>query len=171
MTSAALETLRAQLRGIDQDLLRALDARARFPRDPWPTAPAAGSRGSGPLPLAEILIAISPAGTAERPDEVEPANRGLVAALLARQELAGRIAEAKFDLAGAAARAALETGDRERMATLLADLSAELHLIDFIRAQAVELAPHLPDGLAPLLWREYLIPWTRQSEIARLLEP
>ena len=171
MTSAALEELRAQLRDVDQDLLRALDARARFPRDPWPRAPAAGNRGSCPLPLPEILLAIAPAGTASDPAAAEIANQALLEALLARQRLAGQIAEAKFDRIGAEARAALETGDREKMAALLADLPAELHRIDFIRKTAAELVPHLPGDLAPFLWREYIIPWTQQSELAHLLDP
>ncbi len=171
MTSAVLEDLRARLRGIDRGLLRALDARSRFPRDPWPAAPDAGNRGPGPLPLSEMLIAISPAGTAENPAAAQQANRDLVEALRARQRLAGPIADAKFDLVRAEAQAALEIGDREKMAGLLADLPAELRLIDFIRSAAAELAPNLPGGLAPLLWREYLIPWTRQSELDHLLAP
>ena len=171
MTSAALEALRARLRDADCDLLRALDARARFPRDPWPRAPAAGNRGSSLSPLPEVLMAIAPAGTAADPAAAEQANQTLLEAMLARERLAGPIAEAKFDRAGAEARAALETGDREKMAVLLADLSADLELIDFIRKTAAELAPHLPGDLAPLLWREYMIPWARQSEIAHLLDP
>lgn len=170
MTSEALENLRAQLREIDRDVLRALEARSLLPRHPGPAWPAGDVRRPAP-PLAEILLALSPSGTAADPEAAETANRHLVAALAARQEIAGRIADAKFDLVRPDAQAALETGDRERMASLLADLSAELRLIDFIRATAADLAPRLPGGLAPLLWREYFIPWAQQSELAHLLEP
>lgn len=170
MTSAALENLRARLRDADRGLLRALDARSRLPRHPGPAWPGEHVRRPAP-PLAEILLAIAPAGSAADPEAAEAANRNLVAALAARQEIAGRIADAKFDRVRPDAQAALETGDRERMAVLLADLSAELRLLDSIRTDAAEFAPRLPAGLAPLLWREYLIPWTQQSELAHLLEP
>ncbi|HAL92404.1 MAG TPA: hypothetical protein DCM68_05200 [Verrucomicrobia bacterium] len=170
MTSEVLEKLRTQLRDIDRRLLLALADRARFPRHPIPKWPAAETR-LPPPPLPEILIAISPAGTAGEPNAVEKANRSLIDALLARQQLANQIADAKFDLVRADAREALATGDREKMVALLTDLSAELRLIDFIRAMAAEIATNLPGDLAPFLWREYILPWTRQSEVAHLLEP
>ena len=171
MTSAALEQLRAQLRDGDRDLLRALDARAKFPRHPLPDFPGEKNRGACPRPpIEEILFAISPPGTAADSAAVENANQALLEVLRAHQRLAGQIADAKFDLVRADAQTALETGDRDRMASLLADLPAELRRLDFIRA-AAGLAPNLTAGLAPFLWREYLIPWTQQSEIAHLLEP
>lgn len=165
--SDALEELRAELRDIDRRLLLALAARARHPRHPMPAWPAAGTRLPAP-PLAEILYALSPAGDAGNPDAE---NRSLVAALLMRQQIACEIADAKFDLARDDAIAAMDAGDRERLLALLTDLPAELRLLDFIRESAAELAPNLPTDLAPLLWREYIIPWTRQSEVAHLLEP
>ena len=171
MTSDALEKLRAQLREIDRGLLRALAARAGFPRHPWPVFPCGGIGRSCPPPLDEILLAISPAGTAAETAAAEAANRDLVAALVARQETACRIADAKLDLLRADAQAALETGDRGRMAALLADLPAELGLLDFIRTAAAEFESRLPGDLAPFLWREYVIPWTQRSELAHLLDP
>jgi hypothetical protein len=169
MQAPALDDLRRQLRDIDQNLLLALDVRARFPRHPAPRWPEPEIR-TPPPPLAEILLAISPAGTAADPSAPAAGNRGLIAALLARQRLAEAIADAKAALRPDDFRAALETGDREKLLALLTDLPAELRLLDFIRESAAELAPHLPNGLAPLLWREYVIPWTKQSEAARLLE-
>ena len=71
----------------------------------------------------------------------------------------------------APAPAAADAGDRDRTLELLTDLPAELRLLDFIRTAAGHLAPDLPAGLAPFLWREYLIPWTKQSEVAHLLAP
>ena len=98
-------------------------------------------------------------------------NRALLDVLLARQRLAEAIADAKADLRPDDFRAALETGDREKLLALLTDLPAELSRLDSIRAAAAELAPDLPAGLAPLLWREYFIPWTRRSEVDHLLAP
>lgn len=171
MTSDALESLRARVRDIDRDLLRALGVRARFPRNPRPVVPEAARDRPCPPPLAELLIAIAPAGIAGELSGVEPANRELVAALLARQSLANQIAEAKYELVRADARDAMATGDRDKLIALLTDLPAELRLLDFVRAVAAEVAPDLPAGLAPLLWREYVIPWTKRSEAAHLLEP
>lgn len=172
MSSEALERLRARMQDADRDLLRALDARAGFPRHPWPTIPSEGNRGSSPrLPIDELLLAIAPAGTAADTDAAEMANRRLLDALSACRQLAGLIADARFDVVRADAQAALEIGDRERMAALLTDLPAELKRLEFIRHAAVEFAPNLPGDLAPLLWREYLIPWTQQSEIEHLLAP
>ena len=171
MHSPVLDDLRLQLRAIDQDLLRALAARARFPRNPRPDSSHAGTRGSCPPPLTELLLALAPAGTAADPAAAEHANRTLAAALQARQQKAAEIADAKARLRPDDFRAVLETGDRDKLLALLTDLPAELRLLDFIRTQAAELAPDLPPGLAPLLWREYLIPWTKQSEVAHLLDP
>jgi chorismate mutase len=168
MTAATLAQLRAQIREIDRDLLRALAARARFPRHPRPLWPGTETRLPLP-PLAEILYALAPAGTTDSTPDAE--NRGLVAALLARQRLGQQIADAKAGDRPGDYRAALDAGDRDRLLALLTDLPAELRLLEFIRAAAAELAPNLPPGLAPLLWREYIIPWTRQSEAAHLLEP
>ena len=168
MQSPALDELRRQLRKIDQALLLALDVRARFPRHPFPVWPASETR-LPPPPLAEILLVISPAGTAEPAPAAE--NRGLILALLARQRLAEQIADEKARRLCADVRAAADAGDRDRILELLTDLPAELRLLDSIRKTAAEIAPHLPPGLAALLWREYLIPWTKQSEVAHLLDP
>jgi chorismate mutase len=168
MTSPPLETLRTQLREIDRTILCALSARARFPRHPRPKWPEIETR-LPPPPLTEILFALAPAGTADPAPDA--ANRGLTAALQARQRLALQIAEAKAEVNPADSRAAIETGDRDKLLALLTDLPAELRLLDFIRAAAAELAPNLPTGLAPLLWCEYVIPWTKQVEVAHLLEP
>ena len=170
MTSPALEDLRRKLRAADQTLLRALDARARFPRTPWPRWPATAPRLPAP-PLDDILLAIAPPGTAADPAAADQANHNLIAGLLARQHLARDIAEAKAEIAAADCRPALETGDRERLLDLLTDLPAELHRLDDIRRTAPETAPALTPDLAALLWREYLIPWARQTEVAHLLEP
>ena len=168
MTSPPLATRREQLRALDENILRALNARARFPRQPHPRWPATETR-LPPPPLTEILLALSPAGTADPAPAAE--NRALIQALLARQQLAAEIADAKTRAHPADFRAALETGDREKLPALLADLPAELHQLEFIRATAAEIAPQLPGALAILLWREHLIPWARQSEVAHLLEP
>lgn len=168
MQSPVLDDLRRQLREIDQDLLRALAARARFPRNPRPLWPATETR-LPPPPLAEILLALCPAGTTDPASDA--GNRGLIQTLLARQRLAAEIADAKAALRPDDFRSALETGDRDKLLALLTDLPAELRLLEFIRAQAPALAPDLPVPLAVLLWREYLIPWTKQSEVAHLLDP
>ena len=168
MHSPALENLRRQLREIDQTLLRALGARARFPRHPRPTWPETETR-LPPPPLMELLLAIAPAGTADPAPDA--ATRELIDALLARQRLAQAIADTKAETLPDDFRAAMDAGDRDKLLALLTDLPAEVRLLDFIRSAAAELAPDLPPGLAPLLWREYLIPWTKQSEVAHLLEP
>lgn len=188
MTSDALETLRARLRDGDRDLLRALAARARFPRDPRPRWPDAETR-LPPPPLAEILLALSPAGTAADPSACDAANRGLIRALLGRQRLAREIADAQAALRPDDFRAAMEAGGRrgspglgdgraaldagglDRLLALLTDLPGELRTLDFVRADAAESAPALPGDLASLLWRELLLPWTARSEAAHLLEP
>ena len=168
MHSPALDDLRRQLREIDQALLRALAARARFPRNPRPLWPATETR-LPPPPLAEILLALCPAGTAAPASAA--ADRDLISALAARQRLACEIADAKAGALPGDFRAAADAGDRDRTLELLTDLPAELRLLDFIRTAAGHLAPDLPAGLAPFLWREYLIPWTKQSEVAHLLAP
>jgi chorismate mutase len=169
MTSAALEDLRRQLREADRDLLLALDARAPLPRHPAPTWTPPDPR-LPPPPLAELLYAIAPAGDADPAAAVAP-NRRLAAALAARQQLAADIADEKDRLHPDDFRNVFDSGDRDRLLALLTDLPAELRLLDFIRDAAADIAPHLPPGLAPLLWREHLIPWTLQSEAAHLLEP
>ena len=170
MTSPSLDELRARMRDLDCRLLRALSDRARFPRDPYPIWPANNPRLPAP-PLAEILLAIAPAGTAATILPVESANRELAAALVARQQLAAEIAAEKCRLLSAEAREAIAFADRERLLTLLTDLATELRVLDFIRVNAVRFAPDLPDDLASLLWREYIIPWTKQSELDHLLAP
>ena len=168
MQSPALDELRRRLREIDQALLLALAARAGFPRHPFPAWPASETRLPPPQ-LAEILLALSPAGTAAPAPDAE--NRGLSDALLARQRLAAEIADAKAAALPGDFRAALDSGDRDRLLDLLTDLPAELRLLDTLQKTAATLAPQHPPGLAALLWREYLIPWTKQSELAHLLEP
>ena len=170
MDPAALEPLRARLRDVDRRLLRALAARARFPRHPLPAWPGGDPRRPAP-PLAEILLALAPPGTAADSASVTQANAELVAALRARQELAGEIAAAKCRQLGADMHEVLALGDRERLLDLITDLAAELRVLDTIRAAAAELAPELPPDLPPFLWREYLIPWTKQSELDHLLAP
>ncbi len=168
MNSPALDDLRGTLRAIDRALLRALAARARFPRHPAPRWPETETRRPPP-PLAEIFLALCSAGTAAPVPAAE--NRAVLDLLLARQRLAEAIADAKAALRPDDFRAALETGDREKLLALLTDLPAELDRLESIRSAAAELAPELPAGLAPLLWREYFIPWTRRSEVDHLLDP
>ena len=168
MDPAALESLRARLRACDRELLRALAARARCPPGPAPAWPGDDPR-LPPPPLAEILLALCPAGTAAPASAA--ADRDLISALAARQRLACEIADAKAGALPGDFRAAADAGDRDRTLELLTDLPAELRLLDFIRTAAGHLAPDLPAGLAPFLWREYLIPWTKQSEVAHLLAP
>ena len=170
MDPAALEPLRASLRDVDRRLLRALAARARFPRHPLPVWPGRDPRRPAP-PLAEILLALAPPDTAADPVSAEQANVELVAALRARQDLAGEIADTKCRQLGADTHEALALGDRERLLDLITDLAAELRVLDFVRAAAAKLAPELPPDLPPFLWREYLIPWTKQSELDHLLAP
>ena len=52
----------------------------------------------------------------------------------------------------------------------LADLPADLRRLADVRA-AAERAPGLPAETVGLLWREYVIPWTRQIELAHLMDP
>ena len=51
------------------------------------------------------------------------------------------------------------------------DRAAELRTLDFIRKSAPETAPGFDPDLALFLWREYVIPWTRQSEVDHLAAP
>ena len=170
MDSADLEPLRARLRDVDRRLLRALAGRARFPRHPLPVWPAGNPRLPEP-PLPEILLALAPPGTAADPASVGQANTELVAALRARQELAAEIADAKCRQFGAGVHETLALGDRKRLLDLITDIAAELRVLDFIRTAAAEIAPELPRDLPLFLWREYLIPWTKQSELDQLLAP
>lgn len=169
MAAPDLAELRRRLRAADRGLLRALAERARLPREPGPAWRPPDPR-LPPPPLAEILYALCPAGAGD-PEAAAPANRALAAALAARQRLAADIADAKAARHPDDYRAALETGDRERLLDLLTDLAAELEVLKFIRTAAAESAPGLPPDLAPFLWRECLIPWTRQSEVDHLAAP
>ena len=169
MSAPEPERSQDRLREADRGLLRALAARAAWPREPWPP------RGSGdPLlapPLAELIYAVAPAGPAPDPAAAERANRDLIAALEALRACAAARAEARFDQQRPASQAALEIGDRERMAALLADLAADLRRLDAVRAAAAEVAPLLPDETVGLLWREHVIPWTHRIGIAHLMDP
>ena len=167
MEPAAPETLPARMRDCDCDLLRALAARAKFPRDPWPVWPD-DDRRLPPPPLAEILLAIAPAGQSADPDA---GNRGWIAALLARRQLACENADAKAAVHPEDFRAALAVGDRNQLALLLADLAAELRALDSIREAAPQVAPDLDPDLALFLWREHVLPWIRQTEIDHLAAP
>ena len=167
MDPAARAALRARLRECDRELLRALAARARCPPGPAPAWPGDNPRRPPP-PLAEILHALAPSGTA---GETGAADRRLVAALAACGKRAGETADAKAGLHPGDFHAALAVGDREQLALLLVDLAGELDRLDFIRNTAPEAAPDLPPGLAPCLWREYLLPWARAAELAHLADP
>ncbi len=171
MSSEALEKLRSRLRDADRNLLCALSNRACFPRHPRPVFPVEGRRRLVPPPLDEIWIAICPAGTATDAAPAEKANRDLVAALAERQRLACEASDAKAALHPGDFHAALAVGDREQLARLLEDLFAELQTLDFIRTAAPETAPELDPNLALLLWREYLLPWLRQTELDHLAAP
>ena len=167
MDPVALESLRARLRDCDRNLLRALAARAKFPRDPRPVWPGENRR-LPPPPLAEILYTLAPAGTADNPDAE---NRGMISALAARQQIACEIADAKAEFLRDDVRAALALGDRDQLALLLTDLAAELRTLDFVRRTAPAVAPGLDLDLALSLWREYILPWTRQTEVDHLSAP
>ena len=167
MPAADLDQFQTRLRAADRDLLRALSARAGLPREPWPVwdGPAAGAP-----PLAELIYAVASAGSAMDLATAEQANRNLGAALRALQARAAELAEAKFVRQRPDSQAALEIGDRARMEALLADLPADLRRLADVRA-AAERAPGLPAETVGLLWREYVIPWTRQIELAHLMDP
>ncbi len=157
-----------RLREADRGLLRALAARAGLPREPWPVW--TGAPAPAP-PLADLVAAVAPAGAAPDRAAAERANRGLIAALATLRVCAAARAEARFEQQRPASRAALEIGDRERMASLLADLAADLGRLDAVRAAAVNIAPDLPDDTIGYLWREHVIPWTREIEVAHLMDP
>ena len=167
MAPAAPEPLSARWREGDRDLLRAFGVRAKFPRDPWPAWPD-DDRRLPPPPLAEILLALAPAGTCADPDA---GNRALISALVARRQLACETADAKAAVHPEDFRAVLAVGDRGQLALLLADLAAELRALEFIRAAAPQVAPDLDPDLALLLWREHVLPWIRQTEIDHLAAP
>ena len=169
MTSP-LEDLRERLRAVDDTILRALSARTAFPRNPRPRWPETETR-LPPAPLEEILLAISPPGTAKDSPSLEKANRDLIDGLFARQQLGVEVAEFKTASRPDDYRAAIEVANRDVILSLLTDLPTEVRLLEHIRKIAETDAPNLPEGLAPLLWREYIIPWTRQVEMAHLLEP
>ena len=167
MAPAAPEPFSARLRECDRDLLRAFAARAKFPRDPWPAWPD-DDRRLPPPPLAEILLALAPAGTCADPDA---GNRALISALVARRQLACETADAKAAVHPEDFRAVLAVGDRGQLALLLADLAAELRALEYIRTVAPQAAPDLDPDLALFLWREYVFPWLRQAEIDHLAAP
>ena len=168
MPAPDFERSRDRLREADRGLLRALAARAAWPREPWPA-------WNGPAdlapPVAELLYAVAPAGAAADPAAAAPANQVLSTALERLRACAAERAEARFDQQRPASQAALENGDREQMDVLLADLAADLARLDSIRAAAAEVAPLVPDETVGLLWREYVIPWTHRIEIAHLMDP
>ena len=168
MDSPLLAALRARRADADRDLLRALAARARGPRASGPGVSNAVRRRLPPPPLAEILYALAPAGAA---GDAAAAQRDLLAALAAREQVACEIADAKAALHPDDFHAALALGDRERLAELLADLADELRTLDFIRAAAPQVAPELDPDLALFLWREHVLPWARQTEIDHLAAP
>ena len=170
MTAVPLETPAARIHRADLELLRALAARARHPRHPAP-AWTGGDPRLPPPPLAEILYELSPAGDTTEPAAVEAANLHVVAALVARQRLAAALADETETRFREDVIAALDAGDRERLLALLCDLPAELRELDTIREAAARETPELPPDLVAFLWREHLIPWTRQSALAHLLEP
>jgi len=170
MAHPPLEELRVQLRKTDEELLRALSDRAAFPRNPRPQWTGIDPR-LPPAPLEEILLAISPSGTAKASPALEEANHALEEGLLSRQRLGVKIVETKVALRPDDYRAAIEVANRDVILSLLTDLPTEVRLLEHIQKTAEEHAPNLPEGLAPLLWREYIIPWTRQVETAHLLEP
>ena len=168
MDSPLLAALRARRADADRDLLRALAARARCPRDSGPGVSDEVRRRLPPPPLAEILYALAPAGAA---GDAAAAQRDLLAALAAREQVACEIADAKAAIHSDDFHAALALGDRERLAELLADLADELRTLDFIRAAAPQVAPELDPDLALFLWREHVLPWARQTEIDHLAAP
>lgn len=167
MSTPDLAGSQDRLREADRGLLRALAARAASPREPGPVW--TGSPDCPP-PLAELLYAVSSAGCAE-PAAAERSNRDLLAAVEALRTCAAAWAEARFEQQQPASRAALEIGDRERMAALVTDLAADLLRLDAVRAAAAREAPQLADEIVGFLWREHVIPWTRQVEIAHLMDP
>jgi chorismate mutase len=166
----SLEELRTALRQTDEALLRALSARAAFPRNPAPVWVGMDPRLPAP-PLVEILYAIAPAGTAEESDAFRTANRGLIEGLLSRQQLGVQIAEAKEATHPGDYHAAIGVANREVVLNLLTDLPTEVMRLNWIRETAVTLAPGVTPDDAVLLWREHLIPWTRQVEVDHLLVP
>jgi len=170
MPHPSLEEIRVRIRTIDESLLHDLSARATFPRHPRPQWTGIDPR-LPPAPLEEILLAISPAGNAKASSILEKANRDLMNSLLSRQRLGVEIAEIKVILRPDDYRAAIEVANRDVILSLLTDLPAEVRLLEHIQKTSEAMAPNLPEGLAPLLWREYIIPWTRQVETAHLLEP
>jgi len=170
MPPPSLEDLRNRLQQTDEALLRALSARAAFPRNPRPVWTGIDPRLPAP-PLAEMLYAIAPAGTAEESGAIMAANRDLIEGLLARQRLGVEIAEAKTREHPGDYHAAIGAANREVVLQLLTDLLTEVRRLDWIRETAVTLAPGLTPDDAALLWREHLIPWTRQVEVDHLLEP
>jgi len=170
MSPPTLEELRSRLLQTDGALLRALSARAAFPQNPRPKWSGIDPRLPAP-PLAEILYVIAPAGTAEESDALMAANRGLIEGLLARQQLGVEIAEAKTRQHPGDYHAAISVANHEVVLQLLTDLLTEVRRLDWIRETAVTLAPGLMPDDAVLLWREHLIPWTRQVEVDHLLVP
>jgi len=169
-----LDALLPELRETDRALLRALAERARLPRDPAPEWIPPDPR-LPPPPLAEILYTLfleSPPPESDTDGHaVETANRALAAALAARQRLAARIADETERRLFGDVRAAVETADGERLRGLLADLPGDLRTLDFIGNTAGETNPGLPPDAARFLWREYLLPWSLDSQAAQLTEP
>ena len=108
MDPAARAALRARLRACDGELLRALAARARCPPGPAPAWSGNDPRRPPP-PLAEILHVLAPSGAA---GDAGAADRRLVAALAARDILAGEMADAKARLHPEDFHAALAVGDQ-----------------------------------------------------------
>lgn len=143
--------------------LAACAAAARATPPPWP---AENPRLPAP-PLADLLYALAPAGTAD-PAE---AHCALCRALTAYQQWMCAEAEAKAARQPADFQAALAAGDRGHIAVLLTDLAADLRLLDHLRTVTPDIAPALPADVALFLWREYLLPWAHAVALAHLCEP
>ena len=168
MSAPEPERSQDRLREADRGLLRALAARSGLPRAPGPLW--AGPPDPAP-PLAELLYAVAPPGSAPDRAAADRANQALCEALETLRACAAARADVRFKQQRPASQAALEIGDRERMAVLLADLAADLRRLDAVRAAAAEETPDLADDTVGHLWREHVIPWTREFELAHLMEP
>ena len=170
MTPPRLDELRLQLRKTDQSILKALAARAGFPRWPIPDWIPPDPRLPEP-PLADLLAECCPGGNAGDSATLLAANRELAEVLRARQELAVQIAEAKTARHPADFEIAMSVGNRDLVESLLMDLSTELQRLEEIQKDAADIPNGIPAKQAAALWREHLIPWTRQSEADHLLVP
>lgn len=160
---AGLETARAELRALEEPIVRALLERARFRRN----TPAA----AGPLSrlyAAEILPFLCAPGDDGRGEESAAVDERLLALLGERIGLGERVALAKARLHPELATLARTGGGRAELLRALTNAEVERQVLARVRALA-ERAGFPPEAhLVVEVFRRWIIPLTKEREAERL---